>query len=81
MLFRSPAPHPPVEVATGVRDGHRHVSVKIGKPGIPRGDTMILAFVGNGQQGTLNGGAGGIITGPVPRCVSLPGLQSGSSSG
>jgi len=65
-----PAPHPAVSVATGMRDGHRYVSVKI-KGGIPRGDTMILAFSGSPRSGG-SVGAGGIITGPVPRCVSLP---------
>jgi hypothetical protein len=68
-----PAPHPSVSVGTGVRGGHRSVTVKIGKPGIPAGDTMILAFFGSGAVGTTSGGAGGIITGPVPSCVSLPG--------
>jgi hypothetical protein len=66
-----PAPHPSIGVATGVRNGHRFVRVTIGRPGIPRGDTLILAFVGNDRPGTLSGGAGGIITGPVPHCVSL----------
>lgn len=65
-----PAPHPSVSTGTGVRDGHRFVSVKI-KGGIPRGDTMILAFSGSPRSGG-SVGAGGIITGPVPRCVSLP---------
>jgi hypothetical protein len=65
-----PAPRPAVSVATGVRDGHRYVSVKI-KGGIPRGDTMILAFSGSPRSGG-SVGAGGIITGPVPGCVSLP---------
>ena len=66
-----PAPHPAVWVATGVtRNGHRSVSVKLSKGGIPAGDTMILAFSGTGQRTSL--GAGGIITGRVPRCVSLP---------
>jgi hypothetical protein len=32
---------------------------------------MILAFSGNPHGGTALG-AGGIITGPVPSCVSLP---------
>jgi hypothetical protein len=66
-----PAPHPAVSVATGMRDGHRYVSVKI-KGSIPRGDTMVLAFSGEPGPGHTSGGAGGIITGPVPRCVSLP---------
>lgn len=66
-----PAPHPSVQVGTGVRDGHRYVSVKI-KGGIPRGATMILAFSGEPGPGHASRGAGGIITGPVPRCVSLP---------
>jgi RNA polymerase sigma-70 factor (ECF subfamily) len=57
-------------------DGHRSVSVKI-KGTIPAGDTMILAFSGNRQTGSV--GAGGIITGPVPTCVSLPGPPDGGS--
>ena len=57
-------------VKSGVNGhGHRSVSVKI-KGGIPAGDTMILAFSGSPRSGSV--GAGGIITGPVPRCVSLP---------
>jgi hypothetical protein len=72
-----PAPHPAVSVATGVNgNGHRSVTVKLGKGGIPPGDTMILAFTG----GSL--GAGGIITGRVPSCVSLPpALHGGSRTG
>ena len=65
-----PAPHPAVWVTAGVnKQGHRAVSVKV-KGDIPKGDTMVLAFSGNQQTGSV--GAGGIITGPVPRCVSLP---------
>jgi|SRR5579875_1317850 len=64
------SPHPSVSVASGWRDGHRYVSVKI-KGSIPRGVTMILAFVGDGGKGHTQGGAGGFITGPVPSCVSL----------
>jgi len=65
-----PALHPAMSVGTGVgKNGHRSVTVKVGKGGIPRGDTLILAFVGSGKPGTLSGGAGGIITGRVPRCV------------
>ena len=65
-----PVPHPAVWVKSGVNGhGHRSVSVKI-KGGIPAGDTMILAFSGSPRSGSV--GAGGIITGPVPRCVSLP---------
>jgi hypothetical protein len=68
-----PAPHPQVSVATGVtKSGHRSVTVTLGKGGIPRADTMILAFSGGGGPGIASLGAGGIITGPVPRCVSLP---------
>lgn len=71
-----PVPHPAVWVAAGVnRDGHRSVSVKI-KGSIPAGDTMILAFTGSPRSGSV--GAGGIITGPVPRCVSLPSAPDGS---
>jgi len=67
-----PAPHPSVSVGTRVnRHGHRSVTVKI-KGGIPRGDTMILAFSGHGGRGRTSLGAGGIITGRAPRCVSLP---------
>ena len=65
-----PAPHPAVRVKSGPgRAGHRSVSVRI-KGGLPAGDTMVLAFSGNRHGGSV--GAGGIITGPVPRCVSLP---------
>ena len=72
-----PAPHPSVLVGSGVtKNGHRSVSVKLGKGGIPAGDTMILAFSGDARHGTALG-AGGIITGPVPSCVSLPSAPSG----
>ncbi len=68
-----PAPHPSVMVGTGVApNGHRSATVKLRKGGIPKGDTMILAFNGSGKPGTTSAGAGGIITGPVPSCVSLP---------
>ena len=68
-----PVPHPSVSVGTGVNgNGHRSVTVKVGQPGIPAGDTLILAFSGSGGPGSTSLGAGGIITGPVPRCVSLP---------
>jgi hypothetical protein len=71
-----PAPHPAVQVAARVnKDGHRSVSVKI-KGSIPAGDTMILAFTGSPRSGSV--GAGGIITGPVPRCVSLPSAPNSS---
>ena len=71
-----PAPHPAVWVSTSLdSDGHRSVSVKI-KGTIPAGDTMILAFSGTRQTGSV--GAGGIISGPVPICVSLPGPPDGS---
>ncbi len=66
-----PAPHLGVWVKTGVsKNGHRSVSVKL-RGSIPAGDTMILAFSGKPGSGTSLG-AGGIITGRVPRCVSLP---------
>ena len=75
-----PAPHLPVWVKTGVsQNGHRSVTVKI-KGGIPRGDTMILAFSGDGRPGHTSLGAGGIITGPVPRCVSLPAAPHGGGA-
>jgi hypothetical protein len=75
-----PAPHPDVSVKTGVAgNGHRSVTVKVwGKGGIPAGDTMVLAFNGKPGGGTSMG-AGGIITGPVPRCVSLPPAPSGGA--
>lgn len=75
------APHPSVWVRTAVnRHGHRHVAVKI-KGRIPAGDTMLLAFSGDGRPGRTSLGAGGVITGPVPRCVSLPAAPSGAGSG
>ncbi len=68
-----PAPHPSVLVGTGVTSsGHRSVTVELVKGSIPAGDTMILAFSGSGRPGASSLGAGGIITGRVPRCVSLP---------
>ncbi len=79
-----PAPHLEVWVKTGVsKSGHRSVSVKL-RGGIPAGDTMILAFSGQPGSGTSLG-AGGIITGRVPRCVNLPpaphgGGRAGSTS-
>jgi hypothetical protein len=74
-----PAPHPGVWVKSGVgKNGHRSVTVKLGNGGIPHGDTMILAFTGNPHTGGAVG-AGGIITGPVPHCVSLPPPPSGGS--
>ena len=73
-----PAPHPAVWVKAGVDEqGHRSVSVKV-KGSIPKGDTMVLAFSGNSRTGSV--GAGGIITGPVPSCVSLPSAPSGGAA-
>jgi len=70
-----PVPHPSVSVRAEVNgQGHRSVTVKVGQGGIPAGDTMILAFSG-GRGNSL--GAGGIITGPVPRCVSLTSAPPG----
>jgi hypothetical protein len=74
----NPVPHPAVWVKIGVNGhGHRSVSVRI-EGSIPAGDTMILAFTGNPRSGG-SVGAGGIITGRVPRCVSLPSAPSGGS--
>jgi hypothetical protein len=74
-----PVPHPAVSVKSGVNgNGHRSVTVKLGQGGIPAGDTMILAFSGDPRHGTALG-AGAIITGPVPRCVSLPSAPHGGS--
>src|SRR6516162_6308345 len=40
-----PAPHPATSVGSSVgKNGHRAVTVKVGKGGIPKGDTLILAF-------------------------------------
>ena len=65
-----PDPHLAVLVSSRVNSsGHRSVSVRI-KGSIPAGDTMILAFSGNQSTGSV--GVGGMITGPVPTCVSLP---------
>jgi len=73
-----PAPHPAVWVGAEVNGhGHRTVSVKV-KGSIPAGDTMVLAFSGGRHSGSV--GAGGIITGPVPRCVSLPHAPSGGAA-
>jgi hypothetical protein len=75
-----PAPHPSVTVGSRVNGhGHRSITVKLGKGGIPQGDTMILAFSGNPRGGTALG-VGGIITGPVPHCVSLPSAPSGGAA-
>jgi hypothetical protein len=57
-------------------DGHRSVSVKV-KGSIPAGDTLILAFSSDRSGGSV--GAGGIITGRVPHCVSLPSAPTGGS--
>jgi hypothetical protein len=71
-----PRPHPvprlDVWTRSGVsKHGRRQVSVKV-KGRIPRGDTMLLAFSGHPGPGSTSLGAGDIITGRVPRCVSLP---------
>jgi hypothetical protein len=79
-----PRPHPVAhaDVWAGAEvNGHgdRAVSVKIKASSIPADGTLLLAFSGGGRQGSTSLGAGGIITGPVPRCVSLPSAQSGRS--
>lgn len=67
----TPPVHLPVAVKAGIGpDGHRSVTVRVGKPGIPAGDTMLLAF-STLRHGT-HLGAGGLITGKAPSCVSLP---------
>ncbi len=77
----SSLPHPRmvhhlrVSVAAGEpRGGHRQISVKVWGKSIPAGATMLLAFSTNGGA---NLGAGGLITGPVPSCVSLPAAPGG----
>jgi hypothetical protein len=70
-------PHPQVKqhpggmsVATGPgHDGRRYVRVRAWGDAVPRGATLLLAFT------TRHGahlGVGGVITGRVPRCVSIP---------
>jgi hypothetical protein len=75
-----PAPHPSVSVGAGVTGkGHLSVTVKVwGKGGIPAGDTMVLAF--SIDPRISSEGAGGIITGRVPRCVSLPSAPNPAGS-
>jgi hypothetical protein len=78
-----PRPHPALHLATSIgsgvgKNGHRSVTVKMGNGGIPKGDTLILAFSGNPRSGGSVGG-GGIITGRVPHCVSLPSVAHGGS--
>jgi len=69
-----PDPGSAIWISTGLSaNGHRSISVK---GTIPAGDTLILAFSGSPDTGSL--GAGGIITGPVPHCVSLPAPPDGS---
>jgi len=73
-----PVPHPDVWAGAEVNGhGHRHVSVKIKVSSIPADGTLLLAFSGGGGHGSTSLGAGGIITGPVPRCVSLQSALSG----
>jgi len=75
-----PAPHPGIWVMAEVTvHGHRSVSVKVTGSSIPAGDTLLLAFSDGGGQGGTALGAGGIITGRVPRCVSLLSAQSARS--
>ena len=75
-----PVPHPGVWVTAGVTGhGHRFISVKVTGSRIPAGSTMLLAFSGGNGPGSTSLGAGGIITGRVPRCVSLESAQSGRS--
>jgi hypothetical protein len=57
--------------------GHRSISVRVRKPGIPAGDTLLLAFTPVSASGPSLG-AGGLITGKVPSCVSLPAPPTGS---
>jgi len=71
--------HPAISVgARQTAGGHRQVSVKVwGKHGIPAGATLLLAF---STRGHTDLGAGGLISGPVPSCVSLPAAPGGSPS-
>ena len=76
-----PAPHPSISVRAGVNgNGHGSVTVKVwGQGGIPKGDTLVLAFSHGPGRDSM--GAGGIITGPAPRCVSLPSAPPGAGVG
>ena len=67
-----PAPHPALWIsAAATGNGHLSVKVKVwGKGGIPAGDTIVLTF--GGSPGGASVGTGGIITGRVPRCVTVP---------
>ena len=59
-----PGTHPAVWVASRMdSDGHREVSVRI-KGTIPAGDTMILAFSGDEQTGSV--GPAGSSRDPFP---------------
>jgi hypothetical protein len=71
--------HPWVSVGSGIGPGgHRKVTVKMSHTGgVPAGSTMLLAF---STQGGTSLGAGGLITGPVPKCVSLAGQHGSYSS-
>ena len=71
-------PHPLVapsgRISGSVRQGNGKITVDV--HGIPAGDTMIIAFgtlPGGGRQG-----AGILISGPVPSCVSLPAPSAGN---
>lgn len=46
---------------------------------IPAGATLRLAFSGGSGRGSTSLGTGGIITGRVPRCVSVPSAPASSS--
>jgi hypothetical protein len=63
--------HPWISVGSGNGPGgRRSVTVKMSHTGgVPAGSTLLLAF---STQGGLSQGAGGLISGPVPRCVTLP---------
>jgi hypothetical protein len=77
-----PHPTPPVHLSVRTKasagtGGHRSISVRVRKPGIPAGDTLLLAFTPVSASGPSLG-AGGLITGKVPSCVSLPAPPTGS---
>lgn len=77
-----PHPTPPVHLSVRTKagtgtGGRRSISVQVGKPGIPAADTLLLAFTPMSASGPSLG-AGGLITGTVPSCVSLPAPPAGS---
>lgn len=84
-IFSLPHPQPPRHHHGGVsvmagrpHHGHRSVSVKVWGNSIPAGATLLLAF--STPRTGLELGAGVLVTGHVPSCVSLPARPGGGLS-